>query len=379
MKKQYIKVLSIELLLAIFSFFHFIMLKQFNITLYVLELAFIYIVLDVIFKMKKRGSHLNKYFLLLIIIICLCYYALTYFAGFFIGFVETVYSRSLPTMFFNVFLSVVFIFLLENIREIIIEQGRYYKSLIVFSVIPIIMLELLFSISLINFTDRVTILQISLSLIIPCIFKNIFLTYATYFFGNIGNIIYNILMVTVTYTLPAFPAFSDYISTMINVFVPLLTLILSLNYVFVKNDKIVDSASYYKDIRKERAAFAVVLIILLLFVYLISDLGRFTILAIGSDSMKGTIDKGDVVFLDKNVKEYKIGDVIAFTYGGTTIVHRIVDINKGENTTYVTKGDYNNAEDNWLITDKDIKAKCKFIIKYLGWPTVLLSEFLSEK
>ena len=95
--------------------------------------------------------------------------------------------------------------------------------------------------------------------------------------------------------------------------------------------------------------------------------------------MKGTIDKGDVVFLDKYNKTYKIGDVIAFEYGGTTIIHRIVDINKGENITYVTKGDYNNSKDSWLVYPKDIKAKCKFKIKYLGWPTVLLSEFLSKK
>ena len=241
MKNQYFKVLFIEIFLVIFSFFHFIFLKQFDIKLYVLEVLFIYMILNIMLKIDKRESHLNKYFILIIFIVVLGYYAITYFIGFFVGFVRTTYSTSISGILTNVLLSSVFVLLLENIREIIIQEGRYYKSLVLLSVIPMVMLELLFSISLVVLSDKIVILQIILLIVLPCIFRNIFLTYSTFFFGKYGSLLYHVFMVVVPYVLPVFPNFSDYINTLIKVITPLLVLFISLNIVYVKNDKIVDA------------------------------------------------------------------------------------------------------------------------------------------
>ena len=379
MKNQYIKVLSIEVFLLVFSFLQFIFLRQFDITLYVLEVGFIYVLLNSLIKTNKSESHLNKDFILIIVAVALIYYSVTYVLGFFVGFIKTSYSTSLMGILKNLIISTIFIILLENIRDIIIKQGRYYKSLVFLSLIVITCLELLFTISLVQFSDKRTILEIIMVIVIPCLFRNIFLTYSTYYFSKRGSLVYHLIMVEVSYVVPVFPNFGDYINVILAVMVPIITLVASSNIIFTKSDLIDDSKSYLKRLKYEKISFAIILVFLLIMVYLVSGFGRYSVLAIGSESMKGTIDKGDVVFIDKKDNNYNIGDIIVFEKEGLLLVHRIVDINKGERTSYVTKGDFNNAQDDFLVYNSSIKGKTKFKIKYLGWPTVLLTEYLNRK
>ena len=378
MKSQYFKFLLIELLLVIFSFFQFFVLKQYNIYLYILELLSIFVVIRFLYKFDKKKYYNQKESFLIIIIMCLLYYFITYLLGFFVGFVRTVYSTTFIGMFKNVFFSISFILILEFLREVLIEKVRYYKSLIFISCIVLTILELLFSLSLLQFYDRRATLELFMVFVTPCLFRNIFLTYSTYYFGVKGSIAYHLLMVTVNYIVPVFPNFSDYLNTILQIVHPILIILFTLDLHLIKKDQKDDSFSEIKKRKINSIIFTVCFIFLFTIIYLISDLGRFTILAVGSSSMEGSIDKGDVVFIDKSIKEYDVGDVIVFEYGGTIIIHRIVEI-KGDNTHYyLTKGDANNAIDNWEISDKNIKGKCIFSIKYIGIPTVALSEFLND-
>ncbi len=376
MKSQYLKLLFIELFLITFSFFHFIFLKQYNILLYVLELFFIFLTLNYIFKLDKYKFYHKKEETLIILIMCLGYYAITYFLGFFLGFVYTTYTTQITGIIENVTYSILFIIVLENIRNIIIQKSRYYKSLVIVSCIVLTILELLFSLSLGQFVDRKVTLEIILNFIIPCLFRNVFLTYSTYYFGKEGSILYHLLMVTVAYIVPVFPNINEYINIIIQVLHPLLVLLLTVDLLLLNKDK---KDSFIEEERKRKKniiIYACSLIFLLLIVYLISNVGRYTIMAIGSESMKGTIDKGDVIFIDKKDDNYDIGDIVVFDYKGTIIVHRIVNKVSGQNVYYETKGDANNGLDDWKLSEKDIKGKCLFTIKYIGLPTVALSEFL---
>ena len=376
MKSQYIKLLFIELFLITFSFFHFVFLKQYSILLYILELFFVFLVLKYIFKLDKYKFYHKKEETLIILIMCLGYYAITYFLGFFIGFVYTNYTTQITGIIENVVYSVLFIIILENIRDIIIQKGKYYKSIIFVSCFILTILELLFSISLVQFVDRKVTLEIILNLIIPCLFRNVFLTYSTYYFGKEGSILYHLLMVSVTYMLPVFPDINEYINIIVQVVHPLLIIVLTVDLLLLKQVK---RDSFFEEERKNKKnniLYAFSVLFLLLVIYLVSNLGRYTVMAIGSDSMKGVIDRGDVVFIDKNDNDYKVGDVIVFNYKGTIIVHRIVNIVYDHKVYYETKGDANNGVDNWKLYDEDIKGKCLFKIKYIGIPTVALSEFL---
>ena len=374
MKYQYFKLLFIELFLIAFSFFHFFFIKQVNQIYYVIELLIILSFILFINKVDNKENYQKKEVSLIIIISVLLYYIFTYFVGFFIGFVYTTYSRSIPGMLRNVITSVLVILIIEFIRDIIIQKGRYYKSIILISFVVTTLLELLFLVNIVGFQSRITSLEIFMVIIMPCVFRNIFLTYCTYLFGKTNSIIYHLSMVVINYIVPFFPNFGDYVGAVLLIMHPLLLMIITAGSIFYKQEKITDTYSFKKYEKVGKYAYLVSVAFLLVLVYLVSDLGRYSILAIGSDSMQGSINKGDVVLINKKKNRYKEGDVIAFKYDGTVIVHRIVEV-RGYHS-YITKGDANNGRDNWIVKDNMIKGSANFSIKYLGWPTVKLSEYL---
>ena len=70
--------------------------------------------------------------------------------------------------------------------------------------------------------------------------------------------------------------------------------------------------------------------------------------------------------------ELKDGDVITFTTGSLTVTHRIVSVDK-ENQTVITKGDANNTEDG-SISYGNIRGRATiFSIPYLGYAIVWVS------
>ena len=379
MKKQYLKLLLVQILLIVFSLLQFIILKQFNVYIYVLEIVAIFFVLRYIFKVSIDHSFKKKDALLVIAISCLTYYALIYLCGFVFGFVYSTYSRSLIGIFKNVLSATIFVAFIEGIREIIISKSKYYKSLIILSIFTMSMLEILFSISLAQFSDRIVFANIFLGIILPCLFRNLFLTYSMHHFGILDSLVYHLIMVIIPYIVPVFPNLGDYMQTLLLILHPLITLFLCSSMVFYKREKIKDTDRYLKLLKTYKYLLIGVAVVAVIFVYLMSDLGRFTVMAIGSGSMSGSIEKGDIVFIDKKSKDYKINDVIAYNYNNTIIVHRIVNIEDFKVfKAYRTKGDNNNAEDAWLSYKEKIKGKVLFRIRFLGWPTVKLGEFLTD-
>lgn len=84
--------------------------------------------------------------------------------------------------------------------------------------------------------------------------------------------------------------------------------------------------------------------------------------------------RGDVLVVDGvGIDELEVGDVIVYDIKGqsTPIVHRIVKIEGDEITT---KGDHNPSYDPWKPTK--IHGKAIFVIPYLGWPKLALTEVL---
>ena len=379
MRPQYLRLLILELFLITFSFLQFIILKQFNIYLYVFEVLCIYVVLRLLYKDDKKNKFQKNNVMLIVLISCLVYYAIIYISGFFVGFVYSTYSRSIMGILRNVFFSSVFIVILEYIREIIIQKSKYYKSLIILSIVVLTLLELLFTISLIQMSDKRTVLEILMIVVIPCLFRNIFLTYSTYNFNVYCSIVYHLLIMEINYIVPVFPNIGNYLYTVLLILHPIITIVLCSNFAFYKKKKIEDTVKFNKKIKIQKYAFYVISVFLLITIYLISDIGRFTMMAIGSESMTGTINKGDVVLIDKKKREYKIGDIMAYDYDGSIIVHRVVEIKDNKiSKAYITKGDKNESNDTWVSYNEHIRGKIVLRLRFIGWPTVKLSEYISE-
>jgi signal peptidase len=105
-------------------------------------------------------------------------------------------------------------------------------------------------------------------------------------------------------------------------------------------------------------------------------------IAIGSGSMSPKIDKGDAVIYEKfdGKNMPKKGQILVFHKNKKIIVHRIVDvvdINDKEKI-YYTKGDNNDSPDGYPIEIKDIVGVVKTRIKYIGIPSVYISELIKK-
>lgn len=96
------------------------------------------------------------------------------------------------------------------------------------------------------------------------------------------------------------------------------------------------------------------------------DVFGYRFYLIMSGSMEPTIHVGDAIITKEN-KNIETGDVIAFQYGNSVTVHRVIKTyNEGNKKLYQTKGDNNNTEDKGLRTTEDIKGEVLFKIPRVG-------------
>lgn len=371
------KTLLIELIVFLFAILNYIF--RFNDYVYILSFSIFSAIICFFTKNDYRDSRFQKDFILLIIISVLSYYILTYFLGFIIGFVYSTYSRRLLGILRNIVTSTITIIALEFLRERIVKSGKYYKSIIIIAIALFSFIETidLFNVNILS--SNSLILQFILSIFIPMLLKNILLTFLCLYSNKKITILYQLLMTLPNYILGVFPNLGDYINSTFQTIFPLIIMFFMLKIKDTKREKVENG----RVLLKRKKISIMVLIVCLLFtfnlVYLVSGYGRYYMMAIGSESMTGVINKGDTVIIDKNNHNYKKGQVIAFKMEGKVIVHRIVRVEiTDKGTFYKTKGDYNESEDGWMLTEENIIGCCILKIPIIGWPSVALSEIISR-
>ena len=198
-------------------------------------------------------------------------------------------------------------------------------------------------------------------------------TYLTLNFGYIPGIVYLLIIKLYFYLLPLIPNPNEYIYSIIFFLLPVL--------IFIKIKKWQEKDRTNQIERKQQNKSGLIyylpaLIITIVLVYFISGYFKYYAIAIASNSMKPCFYKGDIVIINKEYKNLKNKDIIAFKYEGTVIVHRINQIIKQKNEYYIyTKGDANHNPDNYKITKDMILGVVNYKIPYIGYPTVLLNEY----
>ena len=95
-------------------------------------------------------------------------------------------------------------------------------------------------------------------------------------------------------------------------------------------------------------------------------------MAVVSDSMKPTFERGDLIFVKgvDSPDEIKQGDIIVFQLKGDpeTKVHRVIEVvNQGGQLQFRTKGDANSSPDPSLVSFEEVKGKVIFWIPKLGY------------
>lgn len=214
-------------------------------------------------------------------------------------------------------------------------------------------------------------------IVLPSITKNIFLNYIITRYSIYSSLLYRLIMDLYIFFLPVTPKFNIFIEASILLIYPyfLYTMIDS-----ICGDKELENARK----KKHNFIYDIPLYTLgIIIVVLVSREFTYAMIAIGSGSMTGEFSKGDAVIYKRydkkdstiESKKLKKGDIIVFNMKGRVVVHRIFDSYSlyGEDV-YITKGDANENEDKWIVTQEDIVGVVKKKIKFIAWPSVWLTE-----
>ena len=123
-----------------------------------------------------------------------------------------------------------------------------------------------------------------------------------------------------------------------------------------------------------------VIVVLVILVILVSGIFKARLIAIATNSMSPTYKKGDAVIIEY-MKPDKLqkGDILVFRHDSIIVTHRIVDIKKKNDTYYfTTKGDNNEDVDGYTSTSDQVIGKVDYVIKYIGFPTILVNELFER-
>lgn len=376
MKSSEKKILTLEIVSLIFLLLNLLLFKLDNIYIIFAFLLLLLIVLNFITGFEKNRKRFKKDGIILSIIFTLSYLFTIYVSGLFLGFERNGYSLSLLNIFRNSFPILVVILVSEFLRFELNTKSENQKSLIVLSSILFVLVDINIAMQMYDFSNLNDLLEMAALVTLPSITKNILLTYFSLKFGFASTLIYQIIMELYIYLVPILPDFNIYLESIITFIYPLI--LLKITKLMLKADEKKEEVVKGKNISR----FVNIFIILIMFVIVLltSGIFKYYFLSIGSGSMTPNINKGDVVIVEKynenELENIEKGDILVYKKENQVVVHRVVEVNQGDEITFRTKGDNNDDEDAWIINEKDVIGIAKFRIPLVGYPTVWLNEAL---
>lgn len=373
MKKSYKRLIifqSLMLLILILNSFISNILSEYNI---VLMLVIMLICFKIFLGFEKNNHRYIKDVLFEIVVFLIVFFILYYLFGIFIGFAKTenYYNfNGLKTFIIPTILTIV---LKEILRYMMLKKSEESKILLIITCILFIFLDISNPIYFNKFsTSYDSFIFVSLTLL-PAISVNIMCSYLSLKSGYKPVILYLLVMGLYQYLLPIVPNPSEYLSSIIQLVVP--AVLCYRLYTFFKKRK-----DEYKEREYNKKSYFILLIpivVIIVSVYFTSGYFHYYAVAIATGSMEPKIKKGDVVVIEKmsGYDTLKEGQIIAFKYNNVLIVHRIIRIIEKNNSYYFyTKGDANNGEDGYPVTEDMILGKVNVKIPFVGLPTVWLKE-----
>ena len=324
-------------------------------------------------KMRNKYD-ITQSIVIIVIIYCMIYFSL----GLVFGYERSPYSHEVVAILKNLWTFISVIAFQEFTRYQLVKLSPkkigYYALITALFIIA----EIDFWNFSSNFSNNVEFFKYMSQTIVPLIVTNCLFTYLSIMSANLPATIYRCLLMLMTILLPIFPALNWLIKAMMEI---VLVIIASLyvNYVDIKSSRIMTRRQVKKESVVSYIPFVIVLVVLVCF---ISGTFKYQPIAVLSNSMLPTFARGDAVIMKKidkkDLKKLKKGTILYYSKEGRLIVHRIVSVKHTDDgkVEVTTKGDNNNANDPWVITEDDMIGTVSFMIPYIGYPSVCVNELL---
>ena len=365
MKNEKTKIIKIELIfivsILLCTLFHLIPNK----IILSLLLVGISIGISLLLQRERTLNLQKKKITKVMIIFAILNIGLFYMIGLYTGFVKTGQTFSFNTLITSIIPLIVIIITTERIRDKFLQNNSNLSKILIVGINT--MIEIIIYLSSYKLFNLNSVLSLIGFISFTAIANNLMYNYISDSYGKKPVIIYRLITTLYPFIIPIESNIYIYYRTFLRIIYPLI--------IFLYIDKYYSDGYLQvrkKDRKNEILSLGFTFVILTIFILIVS--GKFSVgaLVIGSNSMKGAINKGDIIIYKKD-KNIKVEDVIVFQKDKYKIVHRVVDVkNINEEQRYYTKGDANRQKDDNYVTKDNYVGKVLFRIKYLGEPTLWL-------
>ena len=368
-KKNYIieGVLSIFILLLLFLMCNYPHMVT-CVSLFFWLILAIVVILNI--GIPRNKNFINNISCRYIIISLLSYFLVTFFLGLFTGFLKSVFSLSITSVIKNVLPMVVLIVSKEIVRYLLCKNTFDNKQLIIITCLYTFY-EIIMNGYGSNLGSASQIFIFIFLICLPAIAKQTLCTYISARVGWLPTLIYVCAFELSIYILPIFPDLGNYLNSLFGLLFP-----------YVVYRQIAKFVKYNEkaDLNFKKQFYLLfltpVFIILVVIVFLVSGIFNYKMIAIGSDSMNPVYYRGDAVIYEKvSPEQVKEKDILVFRNNGSIITHRVENIVvDGNQISFQTRGDNNDDVDKALVNSRDVYGVVKYVVKYIGYPTILLQE-----
>ena len=369
MKKGYKRLLIFELIIIFVVFLSGFVSSILSGYVKVISIAALLFLYKFLFGFEKDRHRYWKSIIIEISICLLVYFLLYYLLGLLVGFTKVINYwtlKNLYTIFIPLILTIV---LKEVFRYMMFVKSEGSKLLIVTSTILCVFLDLAGMFNESIFLSPYSTFSFFAVTVIPIISTNVFCSYLSYKTGYKCSIYYLLIKSLYVYLLPIIPNPSEYVYSVIELLVPMVFLYRIYKFFLKDRDEEV-VREYHK---KKLHGLIVPTLIVIFLVYITSGSFYYHAIAIASGSMEPNVNKGDVVVIEKKVdfENLELGQIIAYKKGNIIVVHRLINKIKVDDKYYFyTKGDANDSQDNYEITEDMYIGIVNGKVPYIGYPTV---------
>lgn len=310
-------------------------------------------------------------------IVVVAYLMFYFILGSFVGYQYNAYSMTVRGLLNNTIMFMPIIIFQEYIRQVLVSYSNGKAKWMAIITILFILISMNFNSLMSDFRNAETGFKFLCSDIIPLIARNFVFTYLAYVSSCKPPIVYRMLTTAASIYLPILPNINWFYTGLFGILVPA-ALYIIINYSQAKLERKLS----WRDEKKNRPiTYVPTLIIVFLIVGFVVGFFKYQPVAVISDSMLPVFARGDMIVVEKveqkNIKDLKVGDVIKFLTENYYVIHRIHEIQEtDEGLLFITKGDNNNAPDSKPVKPEQIQGLYKFHVKYVGFPSVFLSELL---
>lgn len=373
-KKLYV---IISTIIILFFVLKLLIINKFFFVLEYFDLVFFFLVFLFFFLFygkPRNKNYLKKINVRYMIVLLLSYVLIIYLFGFFMGFTKSIYSFNLLTILGNIIPVGLAIFFKEYTRFIVANKSFNHIGPYVLLTIFYISITIFNSYINTDFNNLFQVYNFICLTVLPTFAKEAVSSYITYNISYTPTLIYNLSFAIFPYVVPLYPDLGDYLNSILGIGFPFIIFLTMRKWIKYKDiDNIKLTNSFIKLICMPLIIFTSILVIL------ISGVFSYKLIAIGSDSMNPIYYKGDAIIYKKvDIGKIKKDDILVFEHNNQVITHRVVGIiKKGNRIYFQTKGDNNEDVDAGLISNDMVLGTVRYIVKYVGYPTIWLNEFFT--